>query len=302
MLPPDPAWVKDHRWWPRWRCREPRPRPSRTATHEPLSPYGPFLGYSCPSNAHRANTGESYVNPEIAPKLKLTRDQEVAVVTLDDGKANALATADFRAQLALLDELERSDAGAVVLTGRAGYFSAGMNLKLLPTLTPREVGELVTLMGDVALRLFTYPLPVVAAVSGHALGAGAIFSLACDVRLFARGPFRFGLNEVPGGLPLPSFGVEVGRGSIPVELQLEAIAHGRVFSPDEAVALGLGESLHEAPQLLSAAVERARKLAELPRSAYQSTKQRLRGPFSDAAKSRVPGEIAEAVRALGGAG
>ncbi|MHB8872535.1 MAG: enoyl-CoA hydratase-related protein [Myxococcaceae bacterium] len=230
----------------------------------------------------------------------LAGEGEVAIITMDDGKANALSTEDFRRFEALLGEVERSDASAIVLTGRPGYFTAGMNLKLLGTLSPAGVGELVTAMGESSMKLFTHPLPVVSAISGHALGAGAIFSFASDVRMFASGAFRFGLNEVPGGMPLPSFGVEVARASAPTELHTAVVAHGRVFSPEEAVALKIGESLHAPEALLAAALARASGLAGLPRPPYTVTKLRLRGAAAESALRLLKEEVGAVVTALGG--
>lgn len=233
-------------------------------------------------------------------KWSVRREGEVAVVAIDDGKANALSTADLRQLEALLLDVERSDAGAIVLTGRAGYFTAGLNVKLLPTLSPAQLAELIRALGETSLSLFMHPLPVVAAISGHALGAGAIFSFASDVRLFAEGPFRFGLTEVPSGMPMPTFIVEVARASAPVELQTSVILHGRIFSPAEAVSLRLGESLHSPEALLSAAMARATALAELPRSSYSVAKRRLRGPAAEHARRVLEAEIAEDLTALQG--
>jgi enoyl-CoA hydratase len=233
-------------------------------------------------------------------KWTLRREGEVAIIAIDDGKANALSEGDFRRCEELLAEAEASGAGSIVLTGRAGYFTAGMNLKLLHTLTPAQIGSLVIAMGECAMKVFVHPLPIVSAISGHALGAGAIFALASDVRLFAEGPFKFGMNEVPGGLQLPSFGVEVARATAPTELHTAIVAHGRVFAPDEAVALHLGESLHKPEALLAAAIARATQLAALPRPPYTITKLRLRGPGAAQALGVLRDEVASVVKALGG--
>ena len=137
----------------------------------------------------------------------IKREGPIAVLSMDDGKANTVLVAEFDGLARALEEIKACDAAAVVLAGRPGFFSAGLNLKVLPTLSQSEVQRLITRFGEVVLELFVFPRPVVAAVGGHALGAGAIFGFASDVRLFAEGAFKYGLNEVPGGLFVPTFGI-----------------------------------------------------------------------------------------------
>src|SRR5436190_969975 len=79
--------------------------------------------------------------------------------------------------------------------------------------------------------------------SGHAIAAGCMLALACDVRVMARGAFKLGLNEVPGGLPLPAFGVELMRLAVSPQHLTRLALHGVMLNPDEALAHGLVEQL-----------------------------------------------------------
>ena len=72
----------------------------------------------------------------MADTIVYTVDGNVARITLDDGKVNAMSLPFFEALGAALDRAEREKPGAVVITGRPGYFSAGLDLKLMPTLAP----------------------------------------------------------------------------------------------------------------------------------------------------------------------
>lgn len=229
----------------------------------------------------------------------VARDGAVAVLSMDDGKANALTLNEFNGLDAALTEIESSDASAVVLTGRAGYFSAGLNLKVMPSLSIDEVRKLITRFGEVTLKLFLFPKPVVAAVSGHALGGGAIFSFASDVRLLAQGPFKFGLNEVPAGLFVPTFAIEPARASAPARKLTELVMHGKVLSPDECLKLDIAESVHEPAALLPAAVERAKQLGELSGPGYALTKKLLRGPSAEHAAKNIAPEVDALAKSLG---
>lgn len=224
----------------------------------------------------------------------------VAVVSFDDGKANALTLPEFESLDAAMTEVEKSPALAMVLTGRAGYFSAGLNLKVLPTLALPDLKHLITRFGEIALRLFTFPKPVVAAVSGHALGAGGMFAWAADERVQAEGPFKFGLNEVPAGLFVPTFGIEICRASAPNPMLTQLLVHGKVWSPEEQ-ALYRISTVVPGDKLLSTAMERANALTELAGQGYALTKKLVRGPAADFARSRIPIEVELLSQALVGA-
>src|SRR2546428_12754049 len=113
-------------------------------------------------------------------------DGNVARITLDDGKVNAMSLPFFEALGAALDRAEREKPGAVVITGRPGYFSAGLDLKLMPTLAPDALQRMLIAFGRIMLRVFTFPIPTVAAVSGHAIPGGAPLAFAGDPPYTAR--------------------------------------------------------------------------------------------------------------------
>jgi enoyl-CoA hydratase len=229
---------------------------------------------------------------------KIDRDGDVAILALDDGKANALLVPEFEGLEGALDAVERSSALAVVLTGRPGYFSAGLDLKALPMLSLDEKQRLVEAMGRAVLKLFLFPKPVVAAVSGHALGGGAMLALAADLRVFADGPYKFGLNEVQLGLFVPSYAVELARACVSPSRLTELVTHGRVLSPLEALSMHIAESVHAPEAVLAAALLRARGLAALSGPGYALTKRLVRGPGVEASQKNLPGELAELSRML----
>src|SRR5579885_1866026 len=110
-------------------------------------------------------------------------DDGVAVITLDDGKANAI---DFELIDTLHGFLDRAagEARAIVLVGREGKFCAGFNLQLMTESTD-TMRKLVTAGAELLVRLYGYELPTVTASTGHALAAGALILLATDHRVGA---------------------------------------------------------------------------------------------------------------------
>lgn len=217
-------------------------------------------------------------------------DGDVAVVTMDDGKANALTLPEFDSLDRALAAVESSRALSMVLVGRPGYFSAGLNLKVLPTLPVSDVRKLIARFGEVALRLFLFPKPVVAAVTGHALGAGGMFAWAADERVQAEGAFKFGLNEVPAGLFVPTFGIEIARASAPAWMLTQLLVHGRVLSPDEQKGYRMA-TVVEPAKVLETAMARAVELSVLSGTGYALTKKLVRGPAAEVARIQLPHEI-----------
>lgn len=200
----------------------------------------------------------------------------VALVTLDDGKVNAMAQPFFEELNGVLDQVER-EAAALVLTGRQGYFSAGLDLKVLPTLAPADFERAMVAFGETMLRVFTFPVPTVAAITGHAIAGGAFLAFACDERYLASGPYRIHVNEVAIALPLPTWAIAIAQSAVPKRSHVEAILHARPYSPEEAFAQGL---VHAVVPPTDSVVAEARKaaasLAPLDRGAYAVAKARLR--------------------------
>lgn len=209
----------------------------------------------------------------MSPVTYEARDS-VAVLRMDDGKANALGYDLMDALDAALDRAEK-EASAVVLVGRAGRFSAGFDLKQMMA-GMEQARALVTRGASSLLRLYTLPIPLVIAVSGHALAAGALLVLTGDVRIAARGAFRIGLNEVQIGMPVPVLAMELARDRLAPSHLMSATLFATVVDPEQAVVAGWIDEVVDEAAVLDRAIERARQLSTLPRDAYAKTKMILR--------------------------
>jgi enoyl-CoA hydratase len=201
----------------------------------------------------------------------------VASISIDDGKANVMSVAFFVQLAEALDRAERDNARLLVFSGRQGMFSAGLDMRLLPTLSPAELGTLAREFARTMLRVFTFPSPTVAAITGHAIAGGAILALACDRRMVADGSFRFQVNEVAIGIPVPSWMLLIASSAVPQRYHVEAILHARTYDPRTALARGIVDGV-VAPgeDVRSAAIEACRDLTALAPAAYAETKRRMR--------------------------
>jgi len=215
----------------------------------------------------------------------------VARIGLDDGKANAMSVPWFEALSAALDRAEADGAGALVIAGRAGFFSGGLNLKLLPTLSKDELRHLSETFARTMLRVHGLGLPTVAAVTGHAIAGGAVLAMACDARVLTDGAFKLQLNEVAIGIPMPRWMAFIASSVVPSHLVTDALLHARAYAPAEALALGMASAVEKAPEAAEAAAfALAERLALLPRAAYAESKRRLRGDGAERALAALKEE------------
>lgn len=201
---------------------------------------------------------------------------QVALITMDDGKANAFGPPMIAAVNAMLDRAA-GDARAVVLTGRPGVFSGGFDLKVFASGDAEQARAMGLAGARLMMRLYGWPQPLVVAASGHAIALGALCLLTGDHRLAADGEFRFGLNEVAIGRTLPPFAWLLARERLSKRALSQAALTARMYAPDGARDAGFVDEVAAADELRDVALERAAQLAELDADAYNGMKQGLRG-------------------------
>jgi enoyl-CoA hydratase len=209
----------------------------------------------------------------MSPVSYATRDA-IALVHMDDGKANALG---YDMMDALDDALTRAEreASAVVLHGRPGRFSAGFDLKQMMA-GADSARALLTRGSALLMRLYGLPMPLVIACTGHALAGGALMLLTGDIRIATRGAFKIGLNEVQIGMPVPILAMELARDRLDPRHLTPSTLFATVCDPDEAKAAGWVDRVESDVSILECALEQATKLVALPRDPYAKTKLALR--------------------------
>jgi len=220
-------------------------------------------------------------------------DGDLAVITLDDGKANAFSTAALDHLDALLDRVEADGARGLVLVGRPGRFSAGFDLGEM-TVSSEQTRALVAKGARWWLRVYGLGIPTVGACTGHALAGGAITLLSLDVRLGADVAAKIGLNEVAIGMTLPRFAVELARDRLAGSHLWRAVT-GEVFSPAGAVEAGYLDRVVPEADLLDEAIATARALAARNTTAYGGTKRNVRGAMIERCLAELEPDMAGVV-------
>lgn len=218
----------------------------------------------------------------LPPSMSYEARDGVAWIVLDDGGPNALTTDVFNGYFAALDAIEGDDAiGAVVIAGREGFFSAGMDLKWMQQISREQLGTIGPDIARLAHRLFIFPKPVIAAVEGHAIAGGAIILLACDRSVGATGSYKIGLNEVAIGIPFGGFALELARAHLVPSAFGAGLLHGSVYEPQRAYEVGYLDELAEPGAVRERAAEIAAQAAKLTSFAYTMTKMGMRGELAE---------------------
>lgn len=205
---------------------------------------------------------------------------DVAVIRLDDGKANALPPEVLAALESALDQAEESGQ-AVLLVGRPGKFSAGFDLGVMRNGGPEAAVAMVKAGAELAIRIARFPAPVVIGATGHALAMGAVLLLAADTRIGTEGAFKIGFNEVAIGMTTPIFLAEFARERLSKRHFVKAVLQADIYDPATALDAGFLDQVVSEEQLFPTALAEAERLAKLPRSAYAATKRVARGALVD---------------------
>ena len=207
---------------------------------------------------------------------------KVGTITLDrPERKNPLTFESYAELLGLFRSLEHDESvKAIVITGADENFCSGGDVRdIIGTLTqrtPAQLLEFTQMTGDLVKAMRACPQPLIAAVDGVCVGAGAILAMACDLR-FGTARSKVAFLFVRVGLAGCDMGacailpriIGLGRAS-------ELLYTGRSMNGTEALAWGFYNALHEPAQVLSTALEQAHSLADGPSFAHAVTKRMLR--------------------------
>ena len=206
-----------------------------------------------------------------------TRDDGngVAVLSADRPPANALDLALLEEIVAAVQPFANDPPRALVLAGRPGFFSAGVDLKLAPTYEPEDRRRMVSAINAMALGVYELPCPVVGAITGHAVAGGLVLALCTDLRV-ASSAGRYGLTEVKVGIDYPQAAIGVVRAELAPHAARRLALGSELLGASECLHLGVFDELAEPDDVLPRALELATSLAAFPRETYARTKRELR--------------------------
>ena len=239
-------------------------------------------------------------------EFKLARTGDVAIVTIDNGADHTKPTFFSRGALEsldrVLDELERTDFTALVLTGKPFVFAAGADVTEFPDVSPELAREGSRAGHELFTRIAALPYPTVAAVNGACLGGGVEIALHCDARTISSGVRHFACPEVFLGI-FPAWGGTqiiprlVGPETAVKFIVANPLRQNRMLDARKAHELGFADALFEPVEFLDESIAFARDLAErggLERpepdfSELETILRRARGDVDDSVHGAAPG-------------
>jgi enoyl-CoA hydratase len=209
-------------------------------------------------------------------QISVTHDDGVTTVLANRPPANAMDVTLLGELVAALDAVAAEPPAALVLSGRPGFFSAGADLKAVPSYGPDEQRAMVDGINAMALGVYSLPCPVVGAITGHAIAGGMVLALCTDLRI-ASSAGKYGLTEVKVGVPYPQAAIGVVEAELAPHARRLFTFGNALHDAQACLRLGVFDEAVEPDAVLPRAQELARELAAMPGEVYTRTKRDLRG-------------------------
>jgi len=202
----------------------------------------------------------------------LKKEKDVSVITLDDGKVNVFSPSMIEQLNVLLDDVPE-DQGSLMIQGKEGMFSAGFDLKVMQEGDAEAMSKMVSSGFRLLARVFSFPRPVVAACSGHAIALGAFMLCCADYRVGVKGEFIVQANETRNNMSIPTPILEISKSRISKAHWYRAILNGEAYNIEDSIEAGYMDEVVEISNLTDRAMEVANDLASLGHPYYKITKE-----------------------------
>jgi len=209
--------------------------------------------------------------------INITIEDRVSHLYLNRGRSNAFHQQMLEELGAALTQVQSDPAvEGLILHGKEGFFSAGLDLITLYEYNEQEVHHFWQTFMEVVRALAAFDKPAVAAISGHSPAAGCVLACCCDARVMVDGDYIIGLNEVPVGLIVPEsifqlYGFWLGRARA-----YRYLLEGKLLKPHEARQAGLVDEVVDAQRIRSAAERQLRQYTQYERNTWRQSKRNMR--------------------------
>jgi enoyl-CoA hydratase len=215
----------------------------------------------------------------------------IGIVTLRRPPANAMNLELTEAIATVFQHLgQDKSVRSLVLTGQGPSFCAGVDLKSVPHFDEAQQRRMVDALNRAFYAVYSCPVPVVAAINGHAIAGGLVLALCCDWRIAVKTPFLTGLTEVRVGVPYPVGAMEVVRQELRPDVIRRLVLFGQnITAAAAAVEAGVFDEAADPEALLDSAMTKASEFAALPQTAFARSKRRLRSRACEAMEAAIAG-------------
>lgn len=235
-------------------------------------------------------------NNSTSPKISVDFDKStgVAVLTMQSPPVNSMSL-DFITELCInLEKLEMDKAcrGLIVTSSLPKVFSAGLDILEMYGTSPERCGEFWRAVQEMWLKMYKSNMVTIAAINGSSPAGGCLMSLTCDYRIMADNPrYSIGLNETLLGIVAPFWFKDTMANTIGHRNTEMALALGLLYSPSDALNIGLVDQIVPQDQLLDTAAKTMTKWLAIPDHARQITKSMMRKATIDKMTSNREADI-----------
>ena len=209
--------------------------------------------------------------------IKTDINSDIGIISIDRPPVNAINPELVSHLTEALDSFKKNDAvNGVILQGRDGIFSAGLDITHL---FPKDRSYIENFWKDFStllVNMFSFPKPLYSSIGGHCPAGGTVMVIMTDYRIMSNGKYVIGLNEVDVGLTVP-YGIGmVFQYVVGMRNAEDLLLKAKLISPDEALRVGLVDELCDAENLLDTTLERITVASDLYSPQQTKTKQILR--------------------------
>jgi len=198
----------------------------------------------------------------------------VKILKLNHNPQNTLNEDAFRHIRSMLAEFENDNSKVILITGNdEGYFSNGFQPELFLDQPYEKILSICRLVNETALYFFFFPKPIITAINGHAMGAGAVFSIFSDWRFMADKGARIGFPEIHLGMNFPAFVGKLLCDLVGLNRGRDILYLGKSLKGPEALEIGLVDKIFPVETLLAESQKFAEKLAQSPLAALSGIKR-----------------------------
>ena len=208
--------------------------------------------------------------------IKYEEEGTISIITINRPEAlNSLNSKVLDELSKVLDKIDINKIKSIIITGAGEKsFVAGADISEMSTLTKKQASAFSKKGNDVFRKIETYPIPVIAAINGFALGGGCELSLSCDIRICSDNAI-FGQPEVGLGI-IPGFGGTQRLARIVgIRKAKQMIFSGQNIKADEALRIGLVNAVYPQNELLNEAKKLALSISNNAQNAIQNSKKAI---------------------------
>ncbi len=209
--------------------------------------------------------------------LQITTQDRVAIIALDNGSSNTINAEMLSELKKIIKSIEADDLiRGVILTGKKGFFSAGLDLIELYDYDETKIKQFWVDFLDLVAILTKFKKPMVAAISGHSPAGGCLLSICCDYRVMAEGKYIIGLNEVPVGIIVPDSIFELYAFWIGKANAYRNLLEGKLMGFEEAKKIGLIDESAPIESLMTIAQKKMNSYIQFDAITWQESKLNMK--------------------------